>query len=164
VRIWIPLAATVALFLVLSLPLAVPGGIVAFEFADSAEEVRSIIQGWKDQGAMLRAYWNLWVDFAFIVAYVALGILVDRRLRLGYTVAAAVLAAGTLDVIENVTLLRELSGEIHVGTVHLASTCARWKFALLGLAAVIACGGLLFRALRKPAPAARGNDGSNAAG
>ena len=104
-RIWIWLLATVALILVLSFPLGVPGGIVAFELADTPEEARAIIRDWRDHGATTRAYWNLWVDFAFIVAYVTFTGMMAARVRGGVVGVAAALGAGVLDVVENVTLL-----------------------------------------------------------
>lgn len=140
-----------------------PQGIVSLELAGSAEEVNHILASWdaRDVGgsepgeARSTARKSLQLDFLFIPVYVAtlafFCLLAARGApasswwaAAGICLATLQIAAGLLDVIENVVLLRMIGGKVSEGAARLAQLCARVKFGLifLGLAYVLAGAGI----------------------
>lgn len=120
----ISIVVAVALFLVLMVlnqPLrtaSAPQGIVSFQLAGTAEQSYAIIRSWRDSG-LLWAQVTLWVDFLFIVAYLAALLQLTRhftRDRPGIRermvarwVRLLFVIAGVSDVAENIVLLNNLS-------------------------------------------------------
>jgi hypothetical protein len=123
---------------------ASPHGIVGFELAADREAARRMLDAWGGEGRRLAAL-SLRLDFLFLAAYApGLALLctaaAERARRAGSrlsTLAALVawgqLAAGGLDAIENLALLRVLEeGAASAGWPALAAACAWPKFALVG--------------------------------
>jgi hypothetical protein len=123
---------------------AAPNGIVSFELAGDAARAQRILGSWGAEGRALAAR-SLQLDFLFLAAYApGLALLCaaasDRQRALGSKLAgvgAALawgqLAAGGLDALENLALLRTLAAGAPEGWPALAAACAWPKFALVGV-------------------------------
>ena len=127
---------------------AAPDGIISFELAGSLPAAEAIIIAWGETGRMLAAV-SLGLDFLFIFLYattIGLGcILVIRGLsravqRLGLLLAWGQVAAGLLDIVENVALIRLLLGSRESLWPQLARAAALPKFLLVGLGIVFVVG------------------------
>ena len=127
---------------------ASPNGIVSFEFAGDRDSAGRMLEAWGGQGRRAAAR-SLRLDFVFVAAYApGLALLCARaadhaRSRLaapGALLAWGQLAAGGLDAVENLALLRVLGGSPASLWPALAAACAGPKFALVGA-------GLLYLAL-----------------
>lgn len=115
--------------------------IVAFELAKTPEVATNIINEWKEQEVMANASRSIYLDFVFLILYstsIALGCLVlsnftsDRFLiQVGLWLSKIVVVAGFSDVIENLAMLRTLSGLMSVQTTTVAYWCAIIKFLIL---------------------------------
>jgi hypothetical protein len=120
---------------------ASPAGIVAFELAGDPARAGRILDAWGSEGRRA-AVRSLRLDFVFLAAYApGLALLcaaaadraVSLRSRLLATwLAWGQLAAGALDAIENLALLRVLGGNPSDAWPALAAACAWLKFALVG--------------------------------
>ncbi|HET6765237.1 MAG TPA: hypothetical protein VFH27_16235 [Longimicrobiaceae bacterium] len=119
---------------------AVPGGILAYEFAWTRDGAQRLLNAWSadDLPAVLRR--QLWWDFAFIAVYplclsMACALLAmtphDRMAAVGVFIAWAVLLAAPLDATENVALLRMMDAGASDGLARLAGLCAGVKFVLV---------------------------------
>ena len=153
--VWIALAATVALALVLvrlGAPLrtgAAPLGILSFEFAHTARTAAAILASW-GEAARGAARLNLAVDYLFLIAYAT-------SLRLGCRAVASRVAArwpwlamlalaagwggvlaGALDATENAALLVQLRSGAAPVAAAIAYWCASIKFALVAVALPVA--------------------------
>ena len=146
---------TIILFLVFGItgePLntdSAPFGIISFELAGSVEVSESILSSWDDD-AQTRATFGLGLDFLFIPVYTAALILrcalssrsVESQSRalpqIGNLLAWGVCLAGFLDMIENVSLLTMLFGDVTAPWPQIAGVCAIMKFSLIFLALVYA--------------------------
>ena len=139
---------------------AAPGGIVTFELIGTLEGSREIMNSW--QGVVMTyAGINMGLDFLFLTLYgitIALGcMIVSDKLpanmvmlkQLGVWLAAAVLFAALLDVIENIALIKLLLGSQNTMLPMLAKWCAIPKFVLVLLALLYPVGGLIVNS-RKP--------------
>jgi hypothetical protein len=129
---------------------AAPLGIVSFEFAGTLPAARTMLESWGTAGRVYAGL-NLGLDYLFIVAYattIGLGcVLVARSLAarfrvlypLGAVLAWALLAAGLLDALENVALIRILLGSPSTAWPAVARWCAIPKFLVVavGLAYVL---------------------------
>jgi hypothetical protein len=125
---------------------AAPHGIVSFELAGTAERADEIVESWKLRGQLGAARLGVWIDFAFILAYVSLLVWASmavsewcisfgafRLERMGLPCAVLALLAGWLDAFENVGMLIMLSGEVTEETATYVMRCASVKFALIGI-------------------------------
>ena len=126
---------------------AAPLGLVSLELARTASEVRLILAWWTDAQVVLAGL-AVKADFAFIPFYAttlalvclwAPGPIAARGWPLsglGRPLAWAQWIAGSLDLLENVGLLRLLDGGIRDPLPTLVAACASLKFLLvvLGLA------------------------------
>lgn len=151
---WLFLVATVAIAAVLQYfggqfaskrsPTGEQYDIVAFELAHTPGRAGQIMETWGPEGVEAAVY-QTWVDFLFPFAYanlLALGILALMSARgdggflagLGRALAYGQWVAGALDVVENVALLRVLSGAVYSGWTALAYYCALFKFGIIALA------------------------------
>ena len=122
-------------------------GIVPFALAATPERAREIKRTWGDAG-VAAARKSLHVDFAFIASYILppvvfagfVAAVVRGRGWTGWASTAtwsgwAWVAAGMLDVAENVLLLHVLGADQpKKAATRGAALCARAKFGLLGLA------------------------------
>jgi len=127
---------------------AAPAGIVSFEFAGSLVAARRMIESWGGSGRIYAGL-NLGLDYLFLIAYpLSIGlacVMVSRRLRargggflnLGILLAWGQGAAGSLDALENYSLIRVLLGTQIEAWPTIARLSATGKFALVTL-------GLLF--------------------
>ncbi len=123
---------------------AAPRGIVSFELARTAADVRRILAWWTPTQTSL-ARVSLTVDLLFIPLYtttLAMACLWSRGpiASGGRLAALAILAvplawgqwvAGALDLVENAALLRFLTGSIRDPLPLVASGCASLKFLLV---------------------------------
>ena len=128
-----------------------PMGIVSLAMSDTGSRSRRVISSW-DAGAQQDAWRNLSLDYVFIPLYTtALAILAIKTSHwfaesnaiwmsnLAIALAWGAWLAGILDVGENSALLRSLQvyPDVPDGLAQLASWCARVKFLLLGMAALL---------------------------
>ncbi len=119
-----------------------PCGIISFELAGSVAQAEEILESW-NKDTRLHAAFNLGYDFLFIPVYVctiALGCgIVSNTLRkrkrslssLGSLLAWGVILAGSLDVIENIALVKILYGSVASPWPEIAQWCAISKFGLV---------------------------------
>lgn len=140
-----------------------PSGIVNLEFANTAAKVNNVFTAWeintpasKIPAAITNTYW----DFVFIFFYGGLLFLCCRKFysiynptsffyKAGEMLAKAALAAAALDVIENLYMLKLLSGNITNAFAVTASLCAKLKFILLIIAVVYVLISLVLSAFAK---------------
>jgi hypothetical protein len=127
---------------------AAPHGIVSFELAGSRASAARMLDSWGEPGRRSAAR-ILVLDFAFLALYApGLALLctaaTQRARRTGSRLAApgafvawGQLAAGLLDALENLALLRVLATSAAAPWPALAAACAWPKFAL------VAAGGAL---------------------
>ena len=171
----LPLAGPAAVTTCLFVPLALlerrmqragGAGIVAFELAGPARS-ELILKRWGEDGRRA-AHASLILDFPYLVAYTALNVGITARAaggyaaagagmlaRLGPVVAAAQVAAGACDAVENTALLGVLrrGGDERLAAV--AAHAARAKFAALIAGWLYDAGGLLCgRVTRRTGPMA----------
>lgn len=120
----VSMVIAVALFLVLIAinqplqTLAAPQGIVSLQLAGTAEHAQAILASWGEDGLTL-ARLSLWLDFLFIVAYLAALLQLTRhftRDRRGVRermiarwIRVLFVIAGATDVAENIVLLNNFS-------------------------------------------------------
>jgi hypothetical protein len=116
---------------------AAPNGILSYEFAWDRSQAERIIGSWgslKDT-----AEHQLWWDFGFLVFYplllsLACAMLAESPFNsmaaVGIFISWAVLAAGPLDAVENIALLRMLDVGASGFMARLAGWCAGVKFVL----------------------------------
>ena len=124
---------------------ASPAGIVSFEFAGSRERADRMLDAWGEAGRRMAGQ-SLWLDFLFLAGYApGLALLcaaaADRarsahaaRAALGDALSWGQLAAGGLDALENLALLRVVGGDPGEVWPALAAAFAGPKFALVGAA------------------------------
>ena len=131
-------------------PLGAAGAsIIDFELAGTLSKAQTIMAGWGEANKQV-ARQQTYVDFVFLVLYpltIALGCGLAARqfsagswlVTVGLYLAWAQLAAGLLDAIEDVALLRLLEGAQNPNLPLLARLCALPKFAIviLGLIYVL---------------------------
>ncbi len=125
-------------------PLAKAGAsIVDFELAGTLDKAQTIMHGWGEANRQLARQQTV-VDFVFLVLYplaIALGCGLAARqfstgswsVTVGLYLAWAQLAAGLLDAVEHVVLLRLLQGAQHPSLPLIARWCALPKFAIVGV-------------------------------
>lgn len=113
-------AGLLLILLALNQPLhssAAPQGMISFQLAATAEQAHAILRGWNDSELTL-ARMALWLDFLFIVAYLATLLQLTRlctRDRPGVRermiargVRVLFVVAGLSDAAENIALLNNL--------------------------------------------------------
>ena len=134
-------------------PLKTPtthGGILSLEFADTKTKIQSIYDAWqatniRNRTNISQARINTYWDFVFIFFYSALFFYWNwvsaqnpvNNKYLGKAAALLAIIAGTLDVIENLGMLKSLNGNISDATADMTSLCATIKFSLLGISVLI---------------------------
>ncbi|MBR9869991.1 MAG: hypothetical protein GYB26_02495 [Gammaproteobacteria bacterium] len=143
-------AAIFIALLVMNQPLktaSAPQGMISFQLAGTAQQAQAIIASWKPEGVST-ARASLWVDFAFIAAYLAMLLQLTRRFSqdrpgvreriIAKWVRTLFIVAGTSDVIENIALLNNFNPPDNSLSI-AASIFSLLKFTglLLGLAGLI---------------------------
>ncbi|MEA3285762.1 MAG: hypothetical protein U9Q77_00095 [Candidatus Marinimicrobia bacterium] len=133
---------------------AAPGGIITFELIGTLEGSQDIIKSWSGQ-TMIYAGINMGLDFLFLALYgftIALGcLLISQRLpmqwstvkKLGVWLAAGVLLASFLDIVENIALIKLLLGSQNEVLPVLAKWVALPKFTLVLMALLYVIGGVV---------------------
>jgi len=145
-------------------PLADAGAsIVDFELAGMLDKAQAIMHGWGEDNRQLARRQTV-VDFVFLVLYlltIALGCGLAARqfsagswpATVGLYLAWAQLAAGLLDAVEDVALLRLLQGAQHPSRPLIARWCALPKFSIVGVGIIYVLIGVwawLFNRADKP--------------
>lgn len=134
---------------------AAPSGILSYEFAWTKPQADSILTSWSSMKETARQ--QLLMDFGFLVFYpltlslacaMLAGSAFNKMAVVGAFLSWAVLLAGPLDAVENLSLLRMLGTGGSEFLARLAGVCAGVKFALVyaslgylvlqGLATVVA--------------------------
>lgn len=133
--------------------------IVAFELAKTPEVATNIINEWKEQEVMANASRSIYLDFVFLVLYsfsISLGCLVLSKftdnvflLKLGFWLSRIMIIAGFSDVIENIAMLKTLSGEITIQTTAVAYWFAIIKFSIVIVSLLFVLGCLIFVGIKK---------------
>jgi hypothetical protein len=136
--------------------------ILGLEFAGSVTRAHQIMAEWGDHGRYL-ARLSLWIDFGFMLSYGTFFALAGfathdfarergrRALALaGVAAPYCAMAAAVFDAAENIVWLLVLGG--HGGDIGppFATTCASFKFLLIGIAIVYALWGLVLRFFGSP--------------
>ena len=127
-------------------------GILRLEVAGRPRRAEAIVRAWEARGALGAARRSIAVDWPFIVFYsvalAALGTLAGRAgdaETAGAALAYAGVAAGLLDVVENVGLRRMLDRRFGFALVTACLACL--KFVLIVAVALVALGGMGWSAL-----------------
>ncbi|MHA1150644.1 MAG: hypothetical protein ACTSR8_20680 [Promethearchaeota archaeon] len=119
-------------------------GVLEFEFAWTADTIRTIFKAWGKNGKQMEAL-AVWLDFLYIPSYVFLIagtlLLTTRSLNegkvqnIGLILIISPFIAGILDVIENINLLAMIynGAFIDLGSPFIASICATFKFGIIFL-------------------------------
>lgn len=118
---------------------ASPNGIINLEFANTSQKLHDLLIGWD----MSVVKMNIWLDFLFIVAYVAFLSVASEYCaikwskgfgqKLGLWLARLAFVAGILDIAENLLMLQTVAGNYNTASLQLTFYCAAFKFALAGL-------------------------------
>jgi hypothetical protein len=121
-----------------------PDGIVTFELIGNKAGAERIIASWGEKGRVVAGL-NLGLDYLFMLIYaggLSLGAAIAARrharfslVRAGFgrVLAWAALLAGLLDAVENYALIRILLGAQGDFWPALSRSCARPKFAIVGV-------------------------------
>jgi hypothetical protein len=134
---------------------ATPKGILNLEFAYNSDKAKAIINAWQYNGTtdnITVAKINTQLDFIFILFYSAFlynackkiaGIFNEAAANTGLLLANGAIAAGLLDIFENIGMLLTLHGYTN-SAIPLATfifSIAKWLLALAALLYFVAGGG-----------------------
>ena len=121
--------------------------IIKFELAKTVNCAQKIMEAWSTEGVAI-AQINTYIDFVFILAYASLGYFGSLALtqknenwsirQLGQWMAKGMLVAGILDSIENIAMLRTLSGSVVAQNIWIAYGCAAVKFTIILFVIIVA--------------------------
>ena len=138
-----------------------PNGIVSFELAQTLPKSQAILASWNEQAKTFVGL-SLGFDFLYITIYtVFLALLLyfsveklsDNKAlyKIGKVLIYLIFLAGLFDVIENIALIRLLSGHQQVVLSKIAYWAASLKFSIiiLGILSVITNWGYAFFLKRK---------------
>lgn len=116
-----------------------PRAIVDLEFADSPQKLHDLLIGWD----MSVVKMNVWLDFLFIVAYVAfLSVAAEfcamkwpagMGRKAGLWLARLAYVAGILDIAENLLMLQSVAGHFNPASLQLTYYCAAVKFSIAAM-------------------------------
>ena len=130
------------------------GDIVRFEVAKTTTVAQHIITEWTVAGTLEKAKQSIWIDYIFIVLYTAalmtavpLLARLSRHvllLRTGRFISMLLPVAAICDVIENIAMMKSLSGQVTNFYVTLAYDMAMVKFSIIILALIFLFICLLF--------------------
>jgi hypothetical protein len=140
--------ALFGLISVLNRPLeteAAPLGILSLQWAWTKEAARTIVASWAQSGVLKAAFWNIWLDFPFALAYgTTLSAIFSRVCRMlkgtsfksslfGRYAPFLPLLAAFLDMVENVALLKMMGGSDGPSWPPIAAICSTAKFSILAI-------------------------------
>ena len=125
--------------------------IVSFELAKTTETATKIIKEWEENELIQNARKSIYLDFVFLILYslsIGIGCIVlsaftqnSFLVQVGSWLSKIVPLAGIFDVVENLAMLKTLSGEVTALYVVVAYWFALMKFliVLLALLFVLIC-------------------------
>ncbi|MBL0357285.1 MAG: hypothetical protein IPP72_10550 [Chitinophagaceae bacterium] len=123
---------------------ATPMGILNLEFAYNSEKATIVVKAWQPDNNIDTAKINTQYDFIFLLFYAAFLYLGCKMVALSYTgrirsigsaLAACAIAAGVLDVLENLGMLATLNGHINdtITLLTVIFSIIKWILALFAL-------------------------------
>ncbi len=125
--------------------------IVSYELAKTPEVALKIRNDWEERGLLDNAKKSIYLDFVFLVLYVAtigigcavLSVFTDNDflMKTGRIISMTLPLAGLFDAIENVAMLKTLSGDITVVYTAIAFWFASMKFfmVIFSLVFILCC-------------------------
>lgn len=136
---------------------ATPLGILNLEFAYTAEKAFAVIIAWTGlipADNVFAAIINTWLDFIFLLFYALFLYQASKMLAtkhagllsaIGHLLAKGALAAGVLDVFENIGMLLTLNGHISntVSFLTFLFSIVKWLLALAAVLYILIAGALL---------------------
>ncbi len=137
---------------------AAPTGILSFELTGNLSGSKAIINSWQNEKIIFAGI-NMGLDFLFLTLYsftIALScLLISKKIpeqrrflkKTGTVIAAAVMVAAILDIVENIALIKLLLGSENESLPLLAKWCAIPKF-LIVLSALLYIISGLYRVVR----------------
>lgn len=118
---------------------ASPKGIIELEMATQSRQVAVLMDTWD----MSVVKMNIWIDFLFIVSYVAFLALASEAVSgkwkmqgmkiIGLTLARVAVVAGILDIGENLLMLQTIAGNFTVLSLQMTHYFATIKFTLAAI-------------------------------
>ena len=133
--------------------------IVSFELAKTPEAASKIIKEWEENDLIIKVKKSIYLDFGFLFLYslsIALGCLVISAftrnhflIQTGSVVSLIVPFAGLFDVIENMAMLKTLSGEVTMLPVAITFWFASIKFFIVVVSLVFVISCLIFGVVKK---------------
>lgn len=138
---------------------ATPLGILNLEFAYSAEKAFAVILAWTGlipADNVFAAIINTWLDFIFLLFYAPFLYQASKMLAIkhagllssiGTVIAKGALAAGVLDVFENIGMLLTLNGHISntVSMLTFLFSIIKWLLALAAVLYILIAGASLLQ-------------------
>lgn len=138
-----------------------PLGILDLEFAYNAEKTAAVINAWIPLDNIAAAKLNTWLDFLFLFFYSFFLFFASKRIagtfqgivaKTGQLVAKGALAAGFLDILENMGMLIALNGHMSDSIAFCTTFFSVIKWGLAIIAALYVLTGaimLAYRAIKK---------------
>ena len=142
---------------------ATPLGIINLELAGNAADVQNILNAWdndisKNSDVIADAKRNTWLDFIFLLFYTSLFYFLCKKLvgyfkpgslwiRLANIVAMCAIAAGLLDVVENIGMLKSLNGNVSDTTALVTAACSTVKWLLVFITIIFLVTGYAYKIL-----------------
>ena len=133
--------------------------IVSFELAKTPEAASKIIKEWEENDLIIKVKKSIYLDFGFLFLYslsIALGCLVISAftrnhflIQTGSVVSLIVPFAGLFDVIENLAMLKTLSGEVTMLPVAITFWFASIKFFIVVVSLVFVISCLIFGVVKR---------------
>ncbi|MBK5278473.1 MAG: hypothetical protein JJE09_06385 [Bacteroidia bacterium] len=133
--------------------------IVSFELAKTTDVATRIIKEWKEKDLVSQARKSIYLDFVFLVLYsvsIGIGCVVFSLftgnaflIQWGSVLSKMVLFAGLFDVIENLAMLKTLSGEVLKLPVAIAFWFATMKFIIVIFSLLFVAGCLIFGGVKR---------------
>ena len=132
-------------------PLKTPGtplGILDLEFAYNKAQTNTIIDGWTTSDNIAVAKLNTWLDFLFLFFYSFFLFFASKKIartfqgmiaKTGQLVAKGALAAGFLDILENIGMLIALNGHVSGGIAFCTTffSIIKWGLAIIAVLYVL---------------------------
>lgn len=114
-------------------------GIVDLEMATQPRQITILLEAWDLSVVKM----NIWIDFLFIVSYVAFLALAAEAVSakwknqgmrmIGLTLARVAVVAGVLDIGENLLMLQTIAGNFTVVSLQMTHYFATIKFTLAAI-------------------------------
>jgi len=119
----------------------VPHGIVDFELAGNIHKARLMMDSWDEQ-ARVAVGLSLGIDYLFMFAYAFFLSLLSfemaqkHKFKTGYWISMAILLAGLFDAIENIALIKLLTGCQYAVLPEIAKVFALLKFSIVAITVI----------------------------